>query len=65
MEAVIKTGGKQQRVKPGDVIEVELMKGIGETVELTLATWGSREAHVTDGVSSIFAPLTSTKKAAY
>ena len=35
MEAVIKTGGKQQRVKPGDVIEVELMKGIGETVELT------------------------------
>ncbi len=27
MYAVIKTGGKQQKVKPGDVIEVELVKG--------------------------------------
>jgi large subunit ribosomal protein L21 len=27
MYAVIKAGGKQQRVKPGDVIEVELMRG--------------------------------------
>ena len=27
MYAVIKAGGKQQRVKPGDVIEVELMHG--------------------------------------
>ncbi|MEX2275148.1 MAG: 50S ribosomal protein L21 [Actinomycetota bacterium] len=35
MEAVIKAGGKQQRVKTGDVIEVELMKGIGDTVEFT------------------------------
>jgi len=33
MEAVIKAGGKQQRVKVGDVIEVELMKGIGDSVD--------------------------------
>lgn len=33
MYAVIRTGGKQQRVKAGDVIEVELMHGgAGETV---------------------------------
>lgn len=32
MYAVIKTGGKQHRVKPGDVIEVEYMHGLGETV---------------------------------
>ena len=34
MYAVIKTGGKQHRVKAGDVIEVELVHGSeGETVE--------------------------------
>jgi len=32
MYAVIKTGGKQQKVKPGDVIEVERMVTEGETV---------------------------------
>jgi large subunit ribosomal protein L21 len=32
MYAVIKTGGKQHKVQPGDVIEVELMHGIGESV---------------------------------
>ncbi|HZP90735.1 MAG TPA: 50S ribosomal protein L21 [Actinomycetota bacterium] len=32
MYAVIKAGGKQQKVKPGDVIEVEFMHGAGETV---------------------------------
>jgi len=32
MYAVIKTGGKQHRVKPGDVIEVEYMHGLGDTV---------------------------------
>jgi large subunit ribosomal protein L21 len=30
--AVIKAGGKQQKVKPGDVIEVEFMHGAGDTV---------------------------------
>src|SRR5437899_3041808 len=34
MYAVIKAGGKQQRVKAGDVIEVELMHHDGERVEL-------------------------------
>ena len=34
MYAVIKAGGKQQKVKAGDVIEVELMHADGETVEL-------------------------------
>ena len=32
MYAVIETGGKQHRVKPGDVIEVEYMHGLGDTV---------------------------------
>ena len=32
MYAVIKAGGKQQRVKTGDVVEVEYMHGLGETV---------------------------------
>ena len=32
MYAVIKTGGKQQRVKPGDVIEVERIVHEGETI---------------------------------
>jgi large subunit ribosomal protein L21 len=36
MYAVIKAGGKQQRVKAGDVIQVELMHGgAGETVTFT------------------------------
>src|ERR687896_1262277 len=35
MYAVIKAGGKQHRVKAGDVIEVEAMKGSpGDTVQL-------------------------------
>jgi large subunit ribosomal protein L21 len=33
MYAVIKAGGKQHRVKPGDVIEVELMHADGESVQ--------------------------------
>jgi large subunit ribosomal protein L21 len=32
MYAVIKTGGKQHKVKPGDVIEVELIRSDGETI---------------------------------
>ncbi len=32
MYAVIKTGGKQQKVKPGDIIEVEYLHADGETV---------------------------------
>jgi len=32
MYAVIKTGGKQHKVKPGDVIEVEYLHGADETM---------------------------------
>jgi large subunit ribosomal protein L21 len=32
MYAVIKTGGKQQKVKPGDIIEIEHLSAEGETV---------------------------------
>jgi large subunit ribosomal protein L21 len=32
MYAVIKAGGKQQKVKAGDVIEVEYMHGAGDTM---------------------------------
>ena len=35
MYAVIKTGGKQHKVKAGDVIEVELIRSDGETVTKT------------------------------
>ena len=35
MYAVIKTGGKQHKVKPGDVIEVELLRTDGDTVTFT------------------------------
>ena len=35
MQAVIKTGGKQHKVKPGDVIEVELIHADGDTVTFT------------------------------
>ena len=34
MYAVIKAGGKQQKVMAGDVIEVELMHADGDTVQL-------------------------------
>lgn len=32
MYAVIKTGGKQHKVQPGDVLEVEYLHGVGETI---------------------------------
>jgi large subunit ribosomal protein L21 len=35
MYAVIKSGGKQQKVKAGDVIEVEKLVGADETVTFT------------------------------
>ena len=49
MYAVIKAGGKQQRVKPGDVIEVELVHGQdGEEVSFTpiLVVDDDGKAHV-------------------
>ena len=35
MYAVIRAGGKQQKVKPGDIIEIELVHGEGETITFT------------------------------
>jgi large subunit ribosomal protein L21 len=35
MYAVIKAGGKQHRVKPGDVIEIEKVVGADETLTFT------------------------------
>lgn len=35
MYAVIKTGGKQHKVRPGDVIEVELIHSDGDTISFT------------------------------
>jgi large subunit ribosomal protein L21 len=32
MYAVIRTGGKQQKVKPGDIVEVEYLQAEGDTV---------------------------------
>jgi large subunit ribosomal protein L21 len=32
MYAVIRSGGKQQKVKPGDIIEIEIVKADGDTV---------------------------------
>lgn len=32
MYAVIRTGGKQQKVKPGDIVEVEYLHADGDTV---------------------------------
>jgi large subunit ribosomal protein L21 len=34
MYAVIRSGGKQQKVKPGDIIEVEYLHADGDTVTL-------------------------------
>ncbi len=33
MYAIIRTGGKQAKVRPGDVIDVEVLKGASEEVE--------------------------------
>ena len=35
MYAIIRTGGKQSKVHEGDVIDVERLKGVAETVEFT------------------------------
>ena len=35
MYAVIRTGGKQYRVAPGDVVKVETLPEVGETVEFS------------------------------
>ena len=50
MYAVIKTGGKQYRVAPDDVIEVERLQGAaGDTVELTAVLMVAGETGVEVG----------------
>ena len=50
MYAVVKTGGKQYRVEPGDTIDVERLPGeVGETVELNPVLMVGDGADVTVG----------------
>ncbi|HUF77561.1 MAG TPA: 50S ribosomal protein L21 [Thermoanaerobaculia bacterium] len=50
MQAVIETGGKQYRVEPGDVIDVELTGGAEEGSEVTFDR--VLLVHADDGVKS-------------
>lgn len=68
MYAVIKTGGKQQRVKAGDVIEVEFMRvDPGSAVEFAplLVVDDDGKAHVGKGLAKakVVARLIGDKKA--
>jgi large subunit ribosomal protein L21 len=67
MYAVVRVGGKQERVEPGDVIEVEFMKADpGDTVELDpiVVFDDDGKAHVGKGLSKarVKAKLLGDKK---
>ena len=48
--AIVRTGGKQYRVAPGDTIRVESLAGdTGDTIELTDVLMVSRDGEVTLG----------------
>lgn len=50
MYAIIKTGGKQYRVAPGDVIEVEKLSGEkGQTIEFPALAVNSGDAGISAG----------------
>ena len=52
--AIVRTGGKQYRVEPGDTIRVESLPGhAGETVELSDVLMVSREGEVTLGTPTV------------
>ena len=52
--AIIRTGGKQYRVKPGDTIRVESLAGdTGDTIELTDVLMVSRDGDVTLGSPTV------------
>ena len=52
--AIVRTGGKQYRVKPGDTIRVELLVGdTGDTIELTDVLKVSRDGQVTLGSPTV------------
>ena len=52
--AIVRTGGKQYRVRPGDTIRVESLGGdTGDTVELTDVLMISRDGEVTLGSPTV------------
>ena len=52
--AIIRTGGKQYRVQPGDSIRVESLAGdTGDTLELTDVLLVSRDGEVTLGTPTV------------
>jgi large subunit ribosomal protein L21 len=52
--AIVRTGGKQYRVKPGDTIRVESLAGdTGDTLELTDVLMVSRDGEVTLGSPTV------------
>ena len=52
--AVVKTGGKQYRVQPGDTIRVEsLPHGVGDRVELSDILMVSRDGEVSLGTPNV------------
>ena len=52
--AIVRTGGKQYRVEPGDTIRVESLPGsAGDTVELSDVLMVSREGEVTLGTPTV------------
>ncbi len=54
MYAVVRTGGKQLRVSPGDVVNVEkLSAGAGDTVELTEVLLVSSDQGTTVGTPTV------------
>ena len=54
MYAVVRTGGKQLRVSPGDVVKVEkLPQGAGETVELSDVLFVSSGEETTVGTPTV------------
>ena len=60
MYAIIRSGGKQTKVRQGDVIEVELLKNVGEEVTFTpLLVVGEDGAAVSDKASLAAATVTA------
>ena len=52
--AIVRTGGKQYRVQPGDTIRVESLAGdTGDTIELTDVLMVSRDGDVTLGSPTV------------
>jgi len=60
MYAIIRTGGKQLKVRPGDVVDVERLKGVGEEVTFQpLLVVDDDGATITDRKKLASAPVTA------